>query len=374
MGSALPEDARLGTGEITRNGQKRRTKSRTRGGLELVETALPAPEWDAVTQDWVTFLTGGHKPSTVRDYRSRIGIVRAWAESEGVTLGSFKARDLDRFLAKRQADGLADTSRRHDAIVCKAFLKWAFLRKYLRSNPLQGYEIPKAQSAVRVVPSAEDIGKLIEAVGDCWNVYKTDRARYTFEKARRFYAARDTAIIVGLLATGARISELLALRLEDWRPDLGEICFRQTKNGEPRRVPISLLWQPHVEAYLRARPRCDNPYLFVNADGGSFDAAGQPRPMPLNTWARAWKRYMERAGLSGWSRHNLRHFFGTHVAVDKSNLMLASAILGHKDLKTTKLYAHNSVRQMQEAFAAADPLKSIPILVNRRKTSRPKLL
>ena len=371
MGSAFAVDDRIQVGEVSANGQKRRSKARAKMAASEPEKAVP---WSGPVTDWITFLSGGRKPTTVRDYRSRIGIVQRWAEGQSVTLDQFKARHLDQFLAQREQEGLTDTSRRHDAIVCKIFLKWAFLRKYLRSDPLYGYEIPKAVTPARFVPPAEDISKLIQAVDDCWNIHKTERAKYTFEKARRFYASRDVAIIIGIAATGARISEMLGLQLADWRPDLNEISFRQTKGGQPRAVPISALWLPHMETYLKNRPQCDNPYLFVTADGGSFGPNGDYRAMPQTTWARAWGRYMERAGLSGWSRHNLRHYFGTHVAVDQSNLMLASAMLGHKDLKTTRIYAHNSARQMQTAFAAADPLKSIPILVNKRSVKRHKLL
>lgn len=376
------EEERIEVGEVSRNGQKinprkarAKVKSRTPSTGAAAERAGKEVAWKEPVEDWITFLKGGRKPTTVQDYTSRIGIVRRWAEQEGVTLDRFKVRDLDRFLAHRERAGLADSSRRHDAIIAKAFLKWAFQRHYLRSDPLYGYEIPKAQTAARVVPPAEDIGKLIAAVEDCWNVHKTPQVRFIYDKARRFYAARDLAIIIGIVATGARISEMLGVRLEDWRPDLNQIAFRQTKNGEPRFLPVSALWVPYVEAYLKLRPRCDNPFLFVNADGGSLDKAGRPRPIPQTTWARAWKRYMEKAGLSGWSRHNLRHFAATHMAVDHGNLMLANGMLGHKDLKTTKIYAHNSVRQMQEAFARADPLKGIPILVNKRSVKgKPKLL
>ena len=356
--------------EVSRNGQKRRGKGKTR----TPEPPERIVHWQEPVEAWLTFLVGGHKPTTVRDYRSRLGLVRTWADGQGITLSAFNARALDQYLAYRQQIGLADTSRRHDAIVVKGFLKWAFLRKYIRSNPLLGYQIPKAQTAARYIPPADDIGKLIGAVEDCWNPFKTERAKYTFEKARRFYAARDLCIIIGILATGARISEMLGILLEDWRPDLGQISFRQTKNGEPRHLPVSALWVPYVEKYLKTRPRCDNPYLFVTADGGSFDKDGQPRPILQTTWAKAWNRYMTAAGLSGWSRHNLRHFAATHMAVDQGNLMLANAMLGHKDLKTTRIYAHNSIQQMQAPYAIADPLKSIPILVRTKKERRHKLL
>ncbi len=367
------EEDRLVLGEASPNGQKRRTKGRARASLTLVDVAGPVA-WETPMSDWITSLQAARKLSTVRDYRSRLTQVRTWAEGQGITLDKFRARELDQYLVMRQQAGVVDSSRRHEAIICKAFLKWCFLRKHLKSDPLQGYEIPKAQTQARVVPSAEDIGKLLQAVDDCWNIHKTDRARYTFEKARRFLAARDTAIILAIIATGGRIGEVLGLRLEDVRTDVMELTFRETKSGHPRTVPLSAAWQPYLETYLKLRPRCDNPFLFINADGGSYDQEGNPRPMPLNSWGAAWLRYMKRAGLSGWSRHNLRHYAATYWAVDQGNLVLANAMLGHKDMKTTQIYVHNSARQLQAAFAPADPLGSIPILVNRRKASRPKLL
>lgn len=357
---------------MTKNGQRRRKVLPSLavapgGAARPGRRAAPTGDWEAPMADWLRWTAAHRKETTLKDCRSRGGLVRAWAEAQGVAFDKFRAKHLDSYLDARAEKGLSDTTRRHDAIICKAFLKWAFQEGYLRSNPLAGYEIPKAKTPPRYVPSAEEVGKLLQAVADCWDVRETPSCRFVYEKARRFYLRRDLALITGLIATGARISEMLGLRLEDWRMDRGEqgeVTFRETKNGEDRTLPVSPLWREAVEEYLLSRPRCANPHLFVNADGGSYDVKGNPRPIPLTTWDKAWMRYMARAGLSGWSRHNLRHYAGTFMAVDGKDLVTANAMLGHKDFKTTKIYVHNSGQRLQEAYSKCDPLASI--LVNTR--------
>lgn len=353
--------------------QKRRKKTLRGTTPRLAPPALLGSDpvsWEEPLTDYLRWMTGSRKPGTVRDAKSHLGQVQVWAQAQtehgphGLTLDRFKAKHLAQYLAERAEKGVADVTRRSDAVTTKAFLKFCVREDYLRSDPLQGYIIPKAEAAARIVPPTEDIAKLLQAIPDSWNVHKNPEARFCYERGRRFYAARDTAIVTGLIATGARISEMMGLHLADWRPDKNEIAFRTTKNGHPRFLPVSPFWAEAVSKYLRYRPTANNPFLFVNADGGSFDSEGQPRPIPITSWFKAWDRYMAFAGLSGWSRHHLRHYHATYIAVQCRDLMTASAMLGHKDLKTTKIYTHNSAEMLQEAFAKSDPLANI--LVNTR--------
>jgi integrase len=141
--------------------------------------------------------------------------------------------------------------------------------------------------------------------------------------------------------TGTRRGEILGLR---WRDiDLGRrtITLHQTKNNERRVIPINAT----VSTILKALPR----HLGTDA---LFPG--------INMVTMAFRRACQRAGIPDCRFHDLRHTFGSHLAMEGFNLRTIQQLLGHRDLRMTTRYAHLSAEYLQQAVNRLDALMGAP--------------
>ncbi|MFH1145289.1 MAG: tyrosine recombinase [Candidatus Eisenbacteria bacterium] len=153
-------------------------------------------------------------------------------------------------------------------------------------------------------------------------------------------ALRDRALMECAYGTGARVSELLGLRLQDCLWD-EQLVRYLGKGRRVRLVPIGDPASKALAAYTeKARPRMllarhargDEPEeVFLNARGGCLTRMG--------FWKILRKRATE-AGLApaGVHPHLLRHSYATHMLHHGASLRVVQELLGHSRLATTQIY------------------------------------
>ena len=105
--------------------------------------------------------------------------------------------------------------------------------------------------------------------------------------------------------------------------------------------------------YLRVRPRCDSPLLFISRTG---------LPLSVTAYGAQFRHYADFAGVTGWSLHGLRHYALSQIA--RTDVLAAQQIAGHSSLVVTQGYLHTSADQVRAAHTQAAPLSRL--LVNRR--------
>ena len=166
---------------------------------------------------------------------------------------------------------------------------------------------------------------------------------------------RDQALLELLYGTGARISELMNLNLEDVSMvtrDLPILRLRG-KGDKERLVPVGSHALTALDRYLvRARPalatssKPENA-VFLNARGGKLSRQS------------AWTILQEaaiRAGLAGKvSPHTMRHSFATHLLENGADVRVVQELLGHASVTTTQIYTLVTVEQLREVYATAHP-------------------
>lgn len=348
-------------------GDERRTGDEIAGEDEAAQDkslmAGEAATWPDLVDDWEAYLIAGRAPKTVRAYLDRLAGLRRWCDQQSLGVGAFRGRHLTRYLADRVKLGISPTTRRHDAVVAKMFFAWAAKEDYLPGNPLADYQVAKAPKPYVRMPSDDEIRRLLKALDDRWSVKTNPNARFMPQASRLFYLRRNRAIISGLIETAMRAGEMLALRLDDFDPAKQQVAIREAKGKEPRLLPISKEWIAIVESYLKRRPPCDCQHLFVTAFGTAID---------ISNFSGDFRGYLKYAGLSGFSLHGLRHYAITELA--KTNVWAASQIAGHRDLKTTMTYLHNSMEHVRQTHTTAAPLARLLVNVKSEKARRKRLL
>ena len=152
-------------------------------------------------------------------------------------------------------------------------------------------------------------------------------------------------MLVSLL-TGARRSNVLAMRWEDVNLERAEWRIHETKNGTPQSVPLV----PDAVALLRNRqelPECEDSE-FVFPGSGKTGHLVEPK--------KAWKTVLTQAGIKDLRLHDLRRTMGSWQAGTGANLSVIGRSLNHKSTATTAIYARlwmEPVRTSMETAAAA---------------------
>jgi integrase/recombinase XerD len=163
---------------------------------------------------------------------------------------------------------------------------------------------------------------------------------------------RDRALLELLYSTGARISEVVGLDVDDVDAEQRAVVLTG-KGGKQRLVPVGRPALAALEAYrVRSRPGFavrgrGTPALFLNARGARLSRQS------------AWNVLRETAEFAGVtaevSPHTLRHSFATHLLDGGADLRVVQELLGHASVTTTQIYTMVTVDRLREVYATSHP-------------------
>ena len=201
----------------------------------------------------------------------------------------------------------------------KAFWGWLLREGHVDYNHLAKFPLPKVPDCPARVLSTDQIRMLLDTID-----ISTPRG------------VRNHTIILLLVDTGLRVSELVNIKLEalDLQHNLVQVFG---KGQKVRSVPISNVTRKRVVRYIsHARSQIcpeDSAYLFPTADGTLISA---------NCVQQFLHRLALKAGLGGikCSPHVLRHTFATLSVANGANVFVLKEIMGHSSLVTTMKYTH----------------------------------
>lgn len=218
----------------------------------------------------------------------------------------------------------------------RSFYKFLVKRNQLTSNPVVAVRTPKQEKKLPRFLDYEEIKKLLDTPPqDNW------------------LGARDRAILETLYSTGIRVSELVALNMDDI-DFLGEIVHVRGKGKKERITPIGSSALQVIQYYMEYRNKraqnntnFDSKVLFVNKHG---------RRLSTRSVRRKMDKYLKIAGLDpAISPHTLRHSFATHMLNNGADLRSVQELLGHQSLSTTQIYTHLTTTRLKDVYENAHP-------------------
>lgn len=132
-----------------------------------------------------------------------------------------------------------------------------------------------------------------------------------------------------------RRGEILNLKWSDIDLDRGAILLQTTKNGERRFIPLVGI----ALDLLKSR------YTNQSANSLVFPAPHCPsKPIDIRS---AWETALQKAGISNFRFHDLRHTAASYLAMNQASLLEIGTLLGHKTVQMTRRYAHLSNGHIQ---------------------------
>ena len=203
-------------------------------------------------------------------------------------------------------------------------------------NPIEEIQLPKLERTLPVSLSVSQIDELIR-VPD-WSQKQ--------RQAPAWMPARDTAILELFYATGLRLSELVALNIEDL--DLVEETLRVMGKGQKER--ILPLGECAIEAMKQYRALAD-----VGDTGPLFISKLRKRIGTRSVWMMLKRRAGQTSIPVRSSPHSLRHSFATHLLDNGADLRSVQSLLGHENINSTQIYTHVTTERLKAAYDSAHP-------------------
>lgn len=189
-----------------------------------------------------------------------------------------------------------------------------------------------------------------------------DEIREVSRQFTGFYEVRNRALFIIGCNTGGRISELLALNIDDvWQNDkpVTDLLFERSivKGGEvSRAIPVNedcrqaitelVGW--HIEQYGDLEPRRP---LFISRKHRDSNYKALSRTQAHRILCKAF----ERAGLNGkLATHSMRKTFAQGIYDSTGDLVLCQELLGHQDISTTRQYLSVSYEKAKKAVESIE--------------------
>lgn len=235
------------------------------------------------------------------------------------------------FLVYLKEQGLSNRSINRMISTLKTFYKFCLREGVVSKSPVRGVSnLKQPQNLVKFVPES-DINKL------------------HFENCDDYTIKRDELLFEILYQTGIRKAELIGLR--DGDVDVMESRIKVLgKRNKERYIPVSGEMLGMIKHYQELRDGC----FEVRADRLLLNDKGEEMT-PYFVYNKVHQLLEGVTSLKQKSPHVLRHTFATHLLDEGASLLAIQKLLGHTDLATTQVYAHNTIEQLKKIHQQAHP-------------------
>ena len=289
---------------------------------------------------------GYTSPNTQQTYRRILGKFHDHMAGAGgsVELAEVRRNDVVSFLAAQRDRGASSGTIALYLSCLRSFFKWAHLEWPGTGDATEGIEGPAPERRRVRAMSEEDVAALLA------HLAQDARAR-----------KRDLAIFGLIARTGARVSEICAMDLDDLRISDDAIVVSLLGKGNKRRrvtiplidaqgelIPAAAAFAGRMRGYVKRRLREMTP------DPGHEQAVfltNRGRRIQRDHIQGAFRHYMKELGLKDYTPHTLRHYFVTKLLAQHVDVATVSELVGHANPQVTMaVYAHTSQERMEEAM------------------------
>ena len=274
---------------------------------------------------------------SVSAYRSDLEQFSTFLVKRKRGLRQARRQDVREFLNSLLSNRVDGRSVARKLSALRHFYKYLLLDRYIAADPTLNIDTPRQWKVLPKSLATDEVEALLQGPPRA----KDDRMSQALN-------ARDRAMLEVFYAGALRVSEIVSLKLEDLKLDLGYVLVHG-KGDKERIVPLGRAAQEIVQQYLRdARGVLaagkQSPFLFI---------ARNARPI---TRQRVWQMVNAASVHSRHaSPHMLRHSAATHMVENGADLRTVQTILGHADISTTQVYTHLAMDRLNQVYKEHHP-------------------
>ncbi len=249
-----------------------------------------------------------------------------------------RRQDVRDFLNALLSNGVDGRSVARKLSALRHFYKYLLLDRYITVDPTLNIDSPRQWKVLPKSLARDEVESVLHGP-----------PRAKDDRVTQALAGRDRAMLEVFYAGALRVSEIINLKLEDLKLELGYVLVRG-KGDKERIVPLGRAAQEIVQQYLQtARPVLavgkSSPFLFI-----ARGARGITRQ-------RVWQMVDAASAQSARhaSPHMLRHSCATHMVENGADLRTVQTILGHADISTTQVYTHLALDRLNRVYQQHHP-------------------
>lgn len=302
------------------------------------------------------FQAGGRSAGTVKLYRLALTNFARFLDNPEVH--KVKPEDLKRFMLWLRLDYKPLRPDGDERLLSESAIDnhWKAIRSFWGwakgtlgcSRPDEGLQRSRFQTPVIVPFKEAEVKALIQACAYS-KEYENPHATRTY-RTRRPTAERDTALILLMLDTGLRVSEIARLRVENLDLSTGAVYVVPYGSGQktkPRIVYVGKNAKRALWRYLSSREDCHKAEpLFLTDEG---------HPLRENQIRHLLRYLGERAGVKDCHPHRFRHTMAIEFIRNRGDVYSLQRILGHSTLTMCLKYLDLSRDDVAEAHRRASP-------------------
>jgi integrase/recombinase XerD len=280
----------------------------------------------------------GLAPLTVSAYATDISQFSEFLEKRKRLLSAARRNDVRDFLQQLFANQVDGRSVGRKLSALRQLYRYLLLDQLIAHDPTLNIDSPKQW---KVLPKSLARDEMEATLAG-------PRALRNTKEATAI-AVRNRAMLEVLYAGALRVSELVNVKLEDLKLDLGYVLVRG-KGDKERVVPLGRSAQDVLSQYMK-EPRT------VLAAGKSSPLLFMARGSRRLTRQRVWQMVRAASAASGRqaSPHMLRHSCATHMVENGADLRTVQTILGHADISTTQVYTHLALDRLKNVYQKHHP-------------------
>lgn len=296
----------------------------------------------AALQEFITYMSEVKKASanTIMSYQNDLIKLIRYLNNLNITeTGKINETSLNSYILTMEREGMSPATVSRNIASIKAFVLYLIKKGIIQEDPSERMRAPKVEKKAPHTLTTDQVNDLL-------NQPDTDTLK----------GIRDKAMLELLYATGIRVSELIAIKIEDIH--LKGKFIRCCNGNKERMIPFGNMAKQALEQYLKQTRgellgAIETNYCFTNLSG---------EPMSRQGFWKIIKGYGRSAGIQDdITPQVLRNSFAVHMMENGADLKSLQEFMGHSDISTTQLYMQNRSRKITEVYAQSHPRANLEI-------------
>lgn len=284
----------------------------------------------------------GYSRTTAKAYQSQLRRFDRWATEQlgrAPLLGDVTAKLLRAYVMELSESGCRPRTVRSAVMPLRSLFNYLVETDALEVSPVHAVRLPKKDAAQRPRVTEEELIALVEG---CDRLAGTERS------------AMARALVLTLITTALRRSELLGLRVGDVNLEAEQVVVASGKGSKSRAVFLPEETAQALATWLELRPACRHDHLFIVDTNRRLGNEGLDRLLDEVKAA---------AGLRSHDNiqpHAVRHAAATRLLRRGADLKSLQTLLGHANISTTAVYLHTDEEQLRSVARLASVHKTPP--------------
>ncbi len=280
-------------------------------------------------------------PHTLRFYHQRLGLFADWcAAHDAAKLRALDATHIRAFLAELHGRKLSSAYIHAFARAVRTFCNFCVRDELLTVSPFARVKMPRLQKKILPALTPVEVRRILAVCA----------------------SDRDQAIVLTLLDSGLRASELCALDLDDVDWQTGALFVRNGKGQKDRVSYIGPATRKRVVRYVRLERESEDDALFVSQRGGGR--------LTYYGLAQLLRRLRKAATVPKLTAHAMRRTFALNALRAGMNIFVLAKLMGHADLTVLRQYLQLVEDDLQDAHKRAAVVENMLAEARGRKKAR----